>query len=283
MWSGQSTEGTYKKLTEEDAVLKQQLADRDVCIEEMEAKLRNLLGDLYAPSSERIHLATKDGVTVEDPEAESDPLDPPRSYGTKKRGAQVGHRGHGRKIPDSISSIEVIHEIPEDQKICSECGLSYRELTLTEDSVEIDYEVKVILKKHRRRKVAKTCDCAVPTIITAPKPPQIIPKGMFSTSFLSLAIVQKYFFQIPLNRQIAQWEMNGLEVNAGTIIGCFKALMVFLTPLYLSLIHISEPTRLGMISYAVFCLKKKNKTTKKQKKNKKQQNNNKNKEQNTNK
>src|SRR5450756_2567575 len=27
------------------------------------------------------------------------------------------------------------------------------------------------------------------------------------------------------------------------------------TPLYLSLIHISEPTRLGMISYAVFCLK----------------------------
>src|SRR5450756_1814057 len=30
---------------------------------------------------------------------------------------------------------------------------------------------------------------------------------------------------------------------------------------YLSLIHISEPTRLGMISYAVFCLKKKKKDT----------------------
>ena len=29
------------------------------------------------------------------------------------------------------------------------------------------------------------------------------------------------------------------------------------TALGLSLIHISEPTRLGMISYAVFCLKKK--------------------------
>src|SRR5450756_2981369 len=32
----------------------------------------------------------------------------------------------------------------------------------------------------------------------------------------------------------------------------------------LSLIHISEPTRLGMISYAVFCLKKKKKKQKKQ-------------------
>src|SRR5450756_3095605 len=31
------------------------------------------------------------------------------------------------------------------------------------------------------------------------------------------------------------------------------------TALNLSLIHISEPTRLGMISYAVFCLKKKKK------------------------
>ena len=30
---------------------------------------------------------------------------------------------------------------------------------------------------------------------------------------------------------------------------------------FLSLIHISEPTRLGMISYAVFCLKKKKKET----------------------
>src|SRR5450756_291196 len=33
----------------------------------------------------------------------------------------------------------------------------------------------------------------------------------------------------------------------------------------LSLIHISEPTRLGMISYAVFCLKKKKKKNKKKK------------------
>ena len=44
---------TIKKLAEEDAVLKQLLADWDAYIEEMEAKLRNLSGDLFAPSSER--------------------------------------------------------------------------------------------------------------------------------------------------------------------------------------------------------------------------------------
>src|SRR5665648_1024588 len=34
------------------------------------------------------------------------------------------------------------------------------------------------------------------------------------------------------------------------------AAIAFVCLLALSLIHISEPTRLGMISYAVFCLKK---------------------------
>jgi predicted nuclease with TOPRIM domain len=53
-----------KKLAEEAAVLKQALAERDARLEEMEAKLRNLQGDLFAPSTERIHLAAKDGAVV---------------------------------------------------------------------------------------------------------------------------------------------------------------------------------------------------------------------------
>src|SRR5450756_2940335 len=36
-----------------------------------------------------------------------------------------------------------------------------------------------------------------------------------------------------------------------------RTVVVAVKPQDLSLIHISEPTRLGMISYAVFCLKKK--------------------------
>src|SRR5450756_3204860 len=45
----------------------------------------------------------------------------------------------------------------------------------------------------------------------------------------------------------------------------FRAIARVQIPPYikqLSLIHISEPTRLGMISYAVFCLKKKKKKNK---------------------
>src|SRR5450756_1280670 len=44
------------------------------------------------------------------------------------------------------------------------------------------------------------------------------------------------------------WSARLLLENPGEIVRAHLAL---------SLIHISEPTRLGMISYAVFCLKKK--------------------------
>src|SRR5665648_581174 len=44
--------------------------------------------------------------------------------------------------------------------------------------------------------------------------------------------------------------------NQGVIIGIYPVGEMYGN---LSLIHISEPTRLGMISYAVFCLKKKKK------------------------
>ena len=48
-----------------------------------------------------------------------------------------------------------------------------------------------------------------------------------------------------------------------------RVLVEELIALYLSLIHISEPTRQAEISYAVFCLKKKKQNKKKRKKNKK--------------
>ena len=71
--------------------------------------------------------------------------------------------------------------------------------------------------------------------------------------------------------KLATLEIEGVkEVSTGTMgvkslfnkVNLQKPILVQLTDdvaEILSLIHISEPTRLGMISYAVFCLKKKKK------------------------
>src|SRR5665648_1223616 len=50
---------------------------------------------------------------------------------------------------------------------------------------------------------------------------------------------------------------TGVEIHPGAQIGRRLFIDHGMGVVVLSLIHISEPTRLGMISYAVFCLKKK--------------------------
>src|SRR5450756_1022910 len=65
----------------------------------------------------------------------------------------------------------------------------------------------------------------------------------------------------------AEWEM--LLFKNEELVNYLSALPVQSSVYELSLIHISEPTRLGMISYAVFCLKKKKKKKKKTNKEKK--------------
>ena len=57
--------------------------------------------------------------------------------------------------------------------------------------------------------------------------------------------------------KITYVDVDGLEGCARAVESCTQKAKDAVA--HLSLIHISEPTRLGMISYAVFCLKKKKK------------------------
>src|SRR5450756_2804732 len=64
---------------------------------------------------------------------------------------------------------------------------------------------------------------------------------------------------ILLHIDAAAWKTDTLQAgNIATTSLCVLEIKLQV----LSLIHISEPTRLGMISYAVFCLKKKKKIRK---------------------
>src|SRR5665648_1177608 len=80
-------------------------------------------------------------------------------------------------------------------------------------------------------------------------------------------------FGIAANKAVVRWfrgKEMALAIGLNTSTGRIGTALAMFTPIplikltgdILSLIHISEPTRLGMISYAVFCLKKKKKNTK---------------------
>ena len=83
-----------------------------------------------------------------------------------------------RPLPERLPREEVIHDIGEEEKVCS-CG---KELVRIgeETSEKLDIvpaQIKVI--RHLRPKYAcKSCEGSKEAVKIAPVPPQIIPKGM---------------------------------------------------------------------------------------------------------
>jgi transposase len=156
-----------------------------------------------------------------------------------RRGGQKGHKGYGRKIPN-IPEIEVVHEMLADEACCSTCGASFADTGLSEDAYEVDIQIKLVRILHRRKRASRTCDCQAKRMVTAPKPPAIIPKGKFSHAFLAYVIIMKYVFQIPLHRLLQWFYMQGLLLTASTLIGNFKVLGQRLQPLYDRLVQINR-------------------------------------------
>ena len=173
-------------------------------------------------------------VTDSDP-----PADPPEKKG--KRGKKKGAKGYGRHLYDELVTEEIIHDLPEGKKRCSCCGKAFVEFPGTEDSQEIHLEVKLIRRIHKRKRYRPDCPCDVhPGIVTAPCPPKLIPKGLFSIGFWVRLLLEKFLFQRPLYRLRKVLELEWLFVSQGTLTGGLKRLGELLQPLYTRILERSR-------------------------------------------
>ena len=108
----------------------------------------------------------------------------------------------GRKPLDPALTRHVVrHELPQGERVCPHDGATLKEIGV-EASEQLDIipqQVRVI--RHERVKYA--CPCCDGTLRLAPKPAQVIPKGLFSEGFLAWVIASKYCDGLPLYRQAA--------------------------------------------------------------------------------
>lgn len=126
----------------------------------------------------------------------------------------------GRKPLDPALPREVVrHELPEDQRVCPHDGSALAEIGV-EVSEQLDIvpqQVRVI--RHERVKYA--CPCCDGTIKLAPRPPQVIPKGLLTEAAQAWVITAKYLDGLPLYRQAAllgrfggtDWSRNTLAAG----------------------------------------------------------------------
>lgn len=148
----------------------------------------------------------------------------------RRRGQQPGSTGHGRRDYSGLETVEEIHDLPEDERVCPQCDSPYAPFG-EETSEQVDWQVRIVRIVHRRPTYRRTCHCPVAGVLVAQVPAKPILKGRFTTQFLARLLVEKYVLGRPLERVVAALDADGLEVAKGTLVGVLKALSVLLAPL----------------------------------------------------
>ena len=214
--------------------LKQSVIEYATEVELLREQLRLLRAQLYGRKSERMVAESMEQLSLfVQPEFAPAPEPDPRSK------TVVGK--HERKkpgrgpLPEDLPREEIVHDIPDDQKLC-DCGHA-KECIGSEDSERLDYvPAKLRVLRHKRLKyVCKSCESAgtagTSTIVCAPAPLQMIPKGIPSAGLLAHVFVAKYVDALPFHRQEAQFERLGIELKRATMCNWLVKVAVQCAPL----------------------------------------------------
>jgi transposase len=123
-------------------------------------------------------------------------------------------------------------ELPEAQQVCPHCGQPWRERSDTEDSEQLEIEVRAYRRVIRRRRYQATCTCATCQTRTAPTPPKLLPKSLLGTSVWLEILLDKYASHRPTERLLATWKHLGLAIAASTVADGSQRLLPLFEPLY---------------------------------------------------
>jgi len=121
----------------------------------------------------------------------------------------------GRKaLPTGLPRVDIIHELPEGQRHCSE---GHALVVIGEEvSEQLDIiPAKIQVLRHIRKKYA--CPCCSAGVKTAPLPPQPIPKSNASAGLLAYIVTAKFLDALPLYRQSKQFARSLVNLPRATL------------------------------------------------------------------
>ena len=169
-------------------------------VEQLRGENRQLQARLFGQKSEQS--TSRDRSNRLDGENDDQAPSPPGSRGQRK-----GRPGPRRRDHTNLPVVEELHELPEDERVCPTCGAPTTPSD-TEDSEQIEIEVRAYRRRIRRRRYQRTCNCPnCPRTRTAPPPPKLIPKGLLGVSVWVEILIGKFFSHMPVSRLLSAWEL----------------------------------------------------------------------------
>jgi transposase len=193
-------------------------------VEQLRGENRKLQDQLFGRKSETASVQDRSNrLEGEDDQAPSPPA---------KRGQRTDRPGPARRDYSHLPVVEDLRELPEGRRVCPQCGEPLSP-SGTEDSDQIEIEVRAYRRLIRRRRYQRTCSCVnCPRTITAAPAPELIPKGVLGVSVWVEILLDKFFSHRPTERLLGQWQLLGLDVAAGTVAGGLERLEPLFQPLY---------------------------------------------------
>jgi transposase len=144
--------------------------------------------------------------------------------------ADGNRRGHGRKpLPQFLPRKTIEHTLPETQLGCPGCGQGREKISqMVSEQLEYVAASLVVLEHVQITYACKKCQ---EQVVTAPKPPQPIEKGVAGPGLLAHVITAKYVQHLPLYRQEESLARQNVLIRRSTLAGWMAQSAECLLPL----------------------------------------------------
>lgn len=148
-------------------------------------------------------------ATNPEPNAET-----PQPEAKPKKSRKGRHPGR-RPFPPHLERVPVLNPVPPELRVCPKCGTDDMK-TVAHSVCEILHVIpaRVVVLQRMDERIACPHDDA---IVSAPTPPQIVERGIFSNTFLIEALADKYLEQMPIERQCLRWLRAGVDLAPQTL------------------------------------------------------------------
>jgi len=212
--------------------LLEEVETKDRRVQQLQHWLEQLLRARYGPRRERVNenqlflfavaLVSAGREAPQEPEGSAAPEKAPR-------GAAKGP-GHGRqRLPQSLERRRVVYDLGEGERQCPDCPEEMQRIG-EEVSERLEYQpASLVVIQEARQKYACPKGC---TVVTAEKPMAPIEKGLPGPGLLAQVAVSKYGDHLPLHRQEAIFQRQGVELSRQTMGDWMRACAELGSPIY---------------------------------------------------
>lgn len=152
---------------------------------------------------------------------------------SSSKSAHRKKKKHGRRIiPDNLPTEVILHELPEEQRLCPIDGKPMPAIRY-EISEQLDYEPSKLKRiQHKRAVYACPAKHDEATLITAPKPAEAVEKCLAAPGLLAGVVVGKFGDHLPGYRMEDILSRGGVNLNRSTLYDWMAAVADVTKPLY---------------------------------------------------